>query len=354
MKIKLILVMGINVQRDNMTYNEIIKKQRSLLPKSRNWWPRYFYHFTDIQNALGIIDKGWIFGRQIAIKNELMQNDNASNSVISLSANGIKAYARLYFRPKTPTQFHNEGYKPESVRKLDINANCPVPIFFFLDAEKILCMDGIKFSEISCAGSVELKLMDGEENFSKLPFNKIFHEGCLNSENKDDIIKHRHAEVVRLGGIPIKDCLKGIVCRSIAEKQTLLYILKTQYYEKYIDYQKLIICDPVLDMFFYNGMFVKNVEYDGELHILLNDSAKRKNYNSVDTKVECSIVIDYLDKDNAVINRQIHIVTVDYLKTEEINANIQNNFVGYVVVEVYFDDTLMYKNLVDISLNSLI
>lgn len=46
--------------------------------------------------------------------------------------------------------------------------------------------------------------------------------------------------------------------------------------------------------------------------------------------------------------------TVDYLKTEEIIANIQNNFAGYVVVEVYFDDTLMYKNLVDISLNSLI
>lgn len=128
--------MGINVQRDNMTYNETIKKQRRLLPKSRNWWPKYFYHFTDIQNALGIIDKGWIFGRQTAIENELMQNDNASNSVISLSSNGIKEYARLYFRPKTPTQFHNEGYKPKSVRKLDINASCPVPVFFLFRCRK--------------------------------------------------------------------------------------------------------------------------------------------------------------------------------------------------------------------------
>lgn len=346
--------MGINVQRDNMTYNETIKKQRSLLPKSRNWWPKYFYHFTDIQNALGIIDKGWIFGRQTAIENELMQNDNASNSVISLSSNGIKEYARLYFRPKTPTQFHNEGYKPESVRKLDINASCPVPVFFFLDAEKILCMEGIKFSEISCAGLSELKLMDGEENFSKLAFDKIYHDSRLDSENRDDIVKHRHAEVVRLGGIPIKDCLKGIVCRSIAEKQTLLYILKTQYYEKYIDYQGLIIYNPVLDMFFNNGMYVKDVRYDGELHILLNDSSKRKIYNCMDAKVKCRIVIDYLDNYENVVDRQTHILTVDYLKAEEINVNVQNAFVGYAVVEVYFDDILMYKNSVDISLDSVI
>jgi len=36
------------VQRDNMTYREIIDAQRKRLPKSRNWWSMYFYHFTDI------------------------------------------------------------------------------------------------------------------------------------------------------------------------------------------------------------------------------------------------------------------------------------------------------------------
>lgn len=29
-------------------------------------------------------------------------------------------------------------------------------------------------------------------------------------------------------------------------------------------------------MFFNNGMYVKDVRYDGELHILLNDSFKEK------------------------------------------------------------------------------
>lgn len=337
-----------------MTYNDIIKKQRSMLPKSRNWWPKYFYHFTDIQNALGIIDKGWIFGRQTAIENKLMQTDNASNSVISLSSNGIKEYARLYFRPKTPTQFHNEGYKPEAVRKSDINANCPIPVFFFLDAEKVLNMEGTKFSEVSCAGKSDLDLLNGEENFSKLPFDKIFHEGRLDDQNKDDIIKHRHAEVVRLGGIPIKECLKGIVCRSIAEKQTLLYILRTLYYEKYCEYRDLITYNPQLDMFFNNGIFIKEVRYDGELHILLNDVSKRKSYNSKDTLINCRVAIDYLDPFGKILNRQSYPFKLDYLKIAEININIPSVFKGYVISEIYFDDILMFKNIIDINLESLI
>ena len=86
----------------------------------------YFYHFTNIEKALGIIEKGWIFGRHEALENNLMQTENASPSVISVSQNKIKEYARLYFRPRTPTQYHNEGYKPKHIRNKDVNANCPL------------------------------------------------------------------------------------------------------------------------------------------------------------------------------------------------------------------------------------
>ena len=136
-----------------MTYREIIEAQRKRLPKSRNWWSMYFYHFTDIRNALNIIEKGWIYARHKASEEDLMVSDNASPAVLSVSSSEIKEYARLYFRPKTPTQYHNEGYKPETVRKADLNANCPVPIFFFLDAEKVLLMNGVEFSETTCAGT---------------------------------------------------------------------------------------------------------------------------------------------------------------------------------------------------------
>lgn len=346
--------MGISVLRDSMTYEEIIKKQRKLLPKSRNWWPLYFYHFTDMQNALGIIDKGWIFGRHIATENNLMKNDNASSSVISLSTSNIQEYARLYFRPKTPTQFHSEGYKPEPVRKADINASCPIPVFFFLDAEKILNMEETKFSEVSCAVLGNLNLMTGEDNFSKLAFDKIFHEGSFNNQDKSDIIKHRHAEVVRLGGIPINDCLKGIVCRSRAEKQTLLYILRNQYYEKYIKYRKSIIYNPQLDMFFNNGIFVKEIRYDNSLHILLNDSSKRKTYNNKNTMINVKIAVYYLDNDQNIINRKLYYCESDYLNTQEFNVPLTNDFKGCIILEIHFDNILMYKNLIDINLENMI
>lgn len=354
MKIILHQDSDISVQRGNMTYRDIIQNQRENLPRNRNWWPKYFYHFTDIQNALGIIDKGWIFARQKAIDDELMQNDNASKTVISVSDNHIKEYARLYFRPKTPTQFHNEGYKPESVRQTDINASCPVPVFFFLDSEYILNMESVKFSEVSCAGYGDLCLMSGEKAFSNLPFEKIFHDGYFDAQNRDDIVSHRHAEIVRPLGIPIKNCLKGIVCRSVAERQTLLYILRNQYFDKYKEYRHLIKYDPTLDMFFNNGIFIREVRYNGELTVMLNDASKRKSYSKNNSIVNCLVVIDYLDNNGDIFGRDNYNLPVDYLKAEEININVPSDFSGSAIVEVYFDDILMYKNIMDMSMENLL
>lgn len=55
-----------------MKYREIISKQKLLLHDSISWWPEYFYHFTDIQNALGIFDKEWIFARKVVMDQQLM------------------------------------------------------------------------------------------------------------------------------------------------------------------------------------------------------------------------------------------------------------------------------------------
>ena len=108
-------------------FKDVIKEQIQILPDSKKWWPRYLYHFTDIKNALGIIDEEWIFCRRSAIVLDRMKSDNASASVLSTSQNAITEYARLYFRPKTPTQYHNEGYKPQGIRSADLNASCPIP-----------------------------------------------------------------------------------------------------------------------------------------------------------------------------------------------------------------------------------
>lgn len=155
-----------------ISYREIIEQERSKLNRSINWWPLYFYHFTDVHNAVSIIDKEYIFGRGLASDEELMTSDNASSNVIEITDESVSRYARLYMRPKTPTQYHNEGHKPEKVRKQGINANCPVPIFFFLDADKTLSLDSVHFVEKGLAGHSinNAILLNGEEHFSSLNF----------------------------------------------------------------------------------------------------------------------------------------------------------------------------------------
>lgn len=339
-----------------MTYNETIQNQMSRLPLSIKWWPKYFYHFTNIENALGIIDTGWIYGRQEAVENNLMETDNASPSVISVSQSKIKEYARLYFRPRTPTQYHNEGYKPKHIRNMEVNANCPVPIFFFLDSNAVLNIDGVKFSETSCAGQHDLHLLSGAKEFEKLPFDKIYHDRSFSLDERDDIVKHRHAEIVRLNGLPIKDVIKGIVCRSVAEKQTLLYLLKTQYPKAYQTYQPMIRYSPELNLFFNNGIFIKTVSYsEDKIKIIFNDSEKRYcKHKSNGEDIKFNAIVQYINEYGNVISRALFTTTLDYKDSESVNLNINNPDSKNAIVEIKFDDNLMYKNILNMSTEDLL
>ena len=137
-----------------LTFGDIINQQIRKLNKSIRWWPLYLYHFTDVHNAVNIIDKEYIYGRKKASDERLMSSDNASSKVIHLTNDEVLNFARLYMRPKTPTQYHNEGYKPPHIRDHEFDANCPVPVFFLLDSEKVLSMEGVKFIEKGLAGNL--------------------------------------------------------------------------------------------------------------------------------------------------------------------------------------------------------
>lgn len=129
-----------------MSYKGILDKFKTTLPKDRQWWPNYFYHFTDVHNAASIIGSGWLYSRAKAYKENIMMNDNASRVVIESTNSDNKIYGRLYFRPLTPTQYHSEGFKPKSVRNQDINASCPIPIFFLLSVEKTMKQSCMKMN----------------------------------------------------------------------------------------------------------------------------------------------------------------------------------------------------------------
>lgn len=85
---------------------------------------QFAYHYTDIHNAINILKEGKLYSRNLAIEKGLMVNDNASEEVISNTRSSVFDCVRLYFRPKTPTQYYNEGYKHPKCRfKLNHDAN---------------------------------------------------------------------------------------------------------------------------------------------------------------------------------------------------------------------------------------
>lgn len=186
------------------------------------WWPRYVYHFTDVKNAVSIIKSGGLYSRSECLKRNLMAVDNASPEIIQNTRQAHLEYVRLYFRPRTPTQFNNEGIRPIGQRKL--GAHCPMPVYFCFNALEVLALDETEFSNGNM-GSGNVDHRGDRQFFNDIPFRYVFHNSWFSPEQRDTIIFHRNAEVLVPTYLPLVPSLRFIACRSAAERQTLLHLL---------------------------------------------------------------------------------------------------------------------------------
>lgn len=255
-----------------MNYSDIIEK--NIKSNSVSWWPQFAYHYTDVTNAASILDKGCLYSRVNVKKMGLMLNDNASRQVIDMTNTSVLSNVRFYFRPLTPTQYYNEGYKHPQLRyDNDTQANMPVPVFFLFDLSKLLSMKGVKFSEFKQAGRGST-LYDNVEDFSKFDFEKIYSNDF---ENFEECRAYRHAEILYPDCFKIDSCLRFVLCRNSVERNTLLNLIKEKNKKNYIYYRdKIKICRE--NMFYNNGLFITDCRYlDHILFVQFSDTyAKRK------------------------------------------------------------------------------
>lgn len=75
----------------------------------RRWWPKFVFHYTDIRNAAGILQDGYLYSRKHLEGSDKLIVSSGSPSVLASTGTDIKDCVRLYFRPKTPTQYYAEG-----------------------------------------------------------------------------------------------------------------------------------------------------------------------------------------------------------------------------------------------------
>jgi hypothetical protein len=220
------------------------------LGPARKWWPSYVFHFTDITNAISILEGGKLVCRTHAP----IAKDIASSEVLSNTNDTWKRYARLYFRPRTPTQFHNEGFRPRSALG-PLLAHCPMPVFLLFDSETILTRESTQFSDGNLA--VSNPSVGGDAAFfESIPFKHVYHDSRLDEPEKRTIIRHRHAEVLVPEQLDLS-ALKWIVCRTEAEMRTLQQLLSGKAWRKFRSHVKM---RPQL--FYRDRTFVEATELD--------------------------------------------------------------------------------------------
>ena len=134
----------------------------------------------------------------------------------------------------------------------------PVPVYL-LFATSLLAEEGVFFTKGRLAQGTEVG--DSAEFLKSIAFGDVYHDGGVGrvgeSGRRSTILNARHSEVVIEDELPL-DELKHIVCRSEAERETLLNLLSPQARRQWI--RKIQVDEGHRRMFQKRGTFVQRAE----------------------------------------------------------------------------------------------
>ncbi len=196
---------------------------------NRFWWPDFLFHFTDIKNAVSILNSGFMLSRNQLELLDRIWEDSASDEIIDRIDAQYTDYVRFYFRPLTPTAYRNEGFRP--VHRLYHNAHCPVPVYFLFDLRQIITLEAARFSKGSLAGG-NYTFYESAEDIRHLSFTEIYHNAPFRGDDRSHIVNMRPSEVVFPKRVSLY-YLKYICCRSQAEYITLQNLLSPTNWDKW-------------------------------------------------------------------------------------------------------------------------
>ncbi len=186
----------------------------------RTKWPAHLFRHERVENAAAILRSGQLLCRADAAAHNFV--DVAPADIIAARADA-QQFVRLYFRPKTPTQYHIEGIRKRADLYRDRHA--PILVSFVFRAANVLCARGTQFSD----GNMQSEAANTggtDAFFQSIPFARVYHEGPFISGSIEgvSIIHARCAEVLVNSPLGLDGNLIAILCRSSAERQTLLHL----------------------------------------------------------------------------------------------------------------------------------
>jgi hypothetical protein len=294
----------------------------------RTKWPSRLFHHAPIENVVKILTDGNLRSREDP--RNLREKDVAAAGVIDVRTHAHD-WARLYFRPRTPTQYHIEGIRKPGECTYGEHAHAPVTVMMVFKAHSVLTTPTVKF----CDRNMQLGAAaadDTPEYFSNIPFEKVFHVGGTGGDRS--IIEHRCAEVLATSPLPLKDNLQWIFCRTAAERETLLFLLgKAQAL-----WSNLIVVSDDLSVFERRFVFV---DYVGISHEGVSfQLSPRADAQTIDVQVKTwgragTEIISYA-------NTQMLAQPSSTVKRWRVAKNIDN---GKYLVEIKLEGHMAYRNV---------
>jgi hypothetical protein len=188
----------------------------------RKHWPARLFHHAPLENAIAILQAGVLRSRNDPLNPH--PRDVAAPDVINTRVDAHN-YVRLYFRPKTPTQYSIEGIRKINECPYGEGTHAPFLVMFALDARTVLSQQDVRFSDRNMQIGAAIS-GDTEAYFSQIPFEKVFHEG--NTGGDRSITDARSAEVLASSPLNLRECLREIYFRSEPERDTVLHMLEAQ------------------------------------------------------------------------------------------------------------------------------
>ena len=238
-------------------------------------WPSRIFRHDPIENIVQILESGSLLSRDDS--NEIRTRDIAARDVIN-STDEPHQFVRLYFRPRTPTQYHVEGIR-KTTECYQTDTSCLIGLMIF-QSRNLLSRSDVKFSDMNMQSSA-VSVGFSEEFFNtNIDFSSVYHHGWQGSS--ESIRKARCAEVLLESPLSIHDCLQHIYCRTNAERDTLLHLLSRETSERWRD--KILVSDD-MKLFERKYCFVDDV-YITRTGVIANLSPRDDNNNiSIDISI---------------------------------------------------------------------
>lgn len=219
----------------------------------RRVWPQFLFHYTDITNAVYVLRTGYLYSRQHLEEHDMLPVSAGSSAVLAGTRAQYRDCVRLYFRPRTPTQFYAEGIHSRRSLEMSVfpDAHCPVPVFFLFDAASILARADCQFSDGGLNNS-QARVLSTAVDLRNLPWKRIYHTGPHSRTQETDIPFRRNAEAI----VPRKldlAALRYIYCRSDAERETYLNLIDSDLRDRY---GRQIVASTRSDLFYRRRSFV--------------------------------------------------------------------------------------------------